>query len=387
VPPATLRIPSTGLRSLAAELRPGQTAPEARPRTALALALAAAGLVALLIATHGHELAGAIGRALHTGWSAVVLGALFEAASLAGYVLLLDRVVGRGSAGLRLKDSYDIALGGTAATRLLPTAGAGGVAVAVWALRARGMRPRELTERLLAFVLLLYGVYMSALLASGAAVGLGLVHVNRGQALGLVGMSVAAGVLTTVAVVFAWPAPVRAVLGRVAQSSARFAPAATRASHQLPVLRAALGRAWRELRRPHLALLGAVASWGFDLAVLAGMLHAFGVAIPLEAIVLAYFFGTLFNLIPLPGSLSGGLAGALIALGAPAAPAIAAVLAYRAVAVWLPAASGIASLASLRTSVARWRAEAYTHRRLQAIKTQYDPTELIQANHPIQPAR
>jgi uncharacterized membrane protein YbhN (UPF0104 family) len=116
-------------------------------------------------------------------------------------------------------------------------------------------------------------------------------------------------------------------------------------------------RGSRELLRPRPALLGAIASWAFDIAVLVVMLRAFGVMLPVAAIVLAYFLGTLFNLLPLPGSLSGGLAGMLIALGAPAAPAIAAVLAYRAIAVWLPAASGIASLASLRASVARWRAE------------------------------
>jgi uncharacterized membrane protein YbhN (UPF0104 family) len=71
--------------------------------------------------------------------------------------------------------------------------------------------------------------------------------------------------------------------------------------------------------------------------------------------VLAYFLGTLFNVVPLPGSLSGGLAGTLIALGSPAGAAIAAVLAYRALAVWLPAIPGVASLASLRRSVASWR--------------------------------
>jgi hypothetical protein len=38
-----------------------------------------------------------------------------------------------------------------------------------------------------------------------------------------------------------------------------------------------------------------------------------------------------------------------------AAPAIAAVLAYRAVAVWLPAAMGLSSLGRLRGSVAGWR--------------------------------
>jgi uncharacterized membrane protein YbhN (UPF0104 family) len=62
--------------------------------------------------------------------------------------------------------------------------------------------------------------------------------------------------------------------------------------------------------------------------------------------------------VPLPGSLSGGLIGVLIALGGPAAPVIAAVLAYRALATWLPAATGVLSLGRLRVSVLRWRSEA-----------------------------
>ena len=358
--PATLRIPATGARSLLDELRPASAKPDTRRRLTPLLALAGAGLITVLMVTHGHQFVDAIERALNTGWWPLALGAAFEAASLAGYVLLLHHVVGRGSVRLRRRDSYDIALGGTAATRLLPTAGLGGIAVAAWALRARGMRPHELTERLLAFLLLLYGVYALGLLCGGTAVAFGLVPVSHGQTLGLIAIALAVGVVATVVIVFARPAPVRALLRRVGGGSGRFAPAAARGVEQLPVLRAALQRSSRELLRPSPALLGALASWGFDIGVLVVMLHAFGVSLPIGAVVLAYFLGTLLNLVPLPGSLSGGLAGALIALGAPAAPAIAAVLAYRAIAVWLPAASGIASLASLRASVAGWRAESAT---------------------------
>jgi uncharacterized membrane protein YbhN (UPF0104 family) len=84
-----------------------------------------------------------------------------------------------------------------------------------------------------------------------------------------------------------------------------------------------------------------MAYWTCDIGVLATMLHVFGVGLPLTAVVLAYFLGTMFNVVPLPGSLSGGLVGALIALGSPAGAAIAAVLAYRALAVWLPAVPGL----------------------------------------------
>lgn len=356
--PPSLRTHTAGARALIAELRPVESRSHVPGWLAPLLALGAAGLAAAFITLHGHEFIRAVERALHAGWWAVGVGAACEAASLAGYVLLLHHVVSRGSPGLRPRDSYDIALGGTAATRLVPTAGVGGVAVAVWALRARGMRPRELTERLLAFVLLLYGVYMLALLVSGAAVALGLVQVSQGRALGFVGAGIGAGLGGGVVLMFAWPAPVRAALRRISRRSGRFAGRAERTIDRLPVLQDALRRTGHALRHPDAALLGAVASWGFDIAVLAAMLHAFDAPLPIEAVVLGYFLGTLFNLLPLPGSLSGGLAGAMIALGAPAAPAIAAVLAYRAIAVWLPAASGIASLASLRASAAEWRAQS-----------------------------
>src|SRR5437764_5197305 len=209
--PATLRMPATSVRAVVDELRPdGAARPSTRSWLTPLLVLVGAALVGVLIASHGHEFLHAFARALHTGWWAVVVGAACEAASLAGYVLLLHHVVGRGSAQLRLRDSYDIALGGTAATRLLPTAGLGGIAVAAWALRARGMRPHELTERLLAFLLLLYGVYALGLLCGGAAVAFGLVPVSHGQTLGLIAIALAVGVVATVVIVFARPAPVRA---------------------------------------------------------------------------------------------------------------------------------------------------------------------------------
>ena len=342
-------LPGTGLRSMISELAPAARRPaRSRALPAIVLSIAGAALLAVLISTHGASFVHAIDRAFHASWQLVVLAALLEAASVAGYVLLLHRVVSSANARLRLKDSYDITLGGAAATRLLPTAGLGGAAVTVWALRARGVRPSELAERLLAFMLLLYGVYLAALFAGGAVVALGLVKVSAGRGVGLLGASLAVAVAATIAVLFAAPERVAAVLGR---RSDRL----TAAAQQLPVLRSAVRRAWFELRRPHAALLGALAWWGFDIGVLITMLHAFGVGLPVPVVVLAYFLGTTLNLVPLPGSLSSGLAGALIALGAPVGGAIAAVLAYRALAVWLPAAPGIASLASLRRSVAGWR--------------------------------
>jgi hypothetical protein len=105
-------------------------------------------------------------------------------------------------------------------------------------------------------------------------------------------------------------------------------------------------------------LAGAVAYWAFDAAVLWAMLHAFGSPPVLPVILLAYFVGQVANTLPIPGSVSGGIASVLIAFGVAPALALPAVLAYRTIAVWLPTPAAIAAVPALRTTVARWRGES-----------------------------
>jgi uncharacterized membrane protein YbhN (UPF0104 family) len=56
------------------------------------------------------------------------------------------------------------------------------------------------------------------------------------------------------------------------------------------------------------------------------------------------------------GVLEGGLAGVLIAYGAPAAPAIAAVVVYHAIAFWIPSLGGLIGYARLRRRPLRYDA-------------------------------
>lgn len=354
------RRPFAGIGALGAELRAGKAreATATRRWATRIAAAAAAGLLIALLASHGDDFAAALQKALEGDWRLVGAGAVLEAASIVGYVFLLNRVVSRASPRLRLRDSYDVTLAGTAATRLLPTAGFGGVALTVWALRVHGVARRELAERMIAFVLLLYAVYMTAVALAGAAVWGGLVTVPHGRVLGAVGIAVGIAIAATAIAVASAPAPLASRIERLGTRPDRIGSAAARLAGALPALRGGLRRAASELRHPRPALVGAVAYWGFDIAVLFAMLHAFGAHPAVPVLVLAYFLGTLFNLLPLPGSLSGGLAAVLIALGTATAPAIAAVLAYRAIAVWLPAAWGLTSVGSLRSSMVRWRAAA-----------------------------
>src|SRR5437763_1081684 len=50
-----------------------------------------------------------------------------------------------------------------------------GLAVALWALRQAGLRPRAATRTLLAFLVVLYSVFLAAIVLAGTVLSLGLV--------------------------------------------------------------------------------------------------------------------------------------------------------------------------------------------------------------------
>jgi uncharacterized membrane protein YbhN (UPF0104 family) len=73
-------------------------------------------------------------------------------------------------------------------------------------------------------------------------------------------------------------------------------------------------------------------------------------------ILMGYLIGQLGGLLPLPGGvggIDGGLIGALIVYGTPAATTAAAVLAYRVILFWLPLVVGGIAFASLRRGLNR----------------------------------
>jgi hypothetical protein len=87
------------------------------------------------------------------------------------------------------------------------------------------------------------------------------------------------------------------------------------------------------------------------------MLHALGTPPSLAVVVLAYFVGQVANTLPIPGGVSTGMVGLLLAFGVEADLALVSVLAYRSVAIWLPAPIGLAALAGLRQTLGRWARE------------------------------
>jgi uncharacterized membrane protein YbhN (UPF0104 family) len=303
-----------------------------------ALPAAAAGALVTAVVVLGGPLqafADALGRAVEADPRWVAGAAAFELLSFAGYVALLWLVGARASGRLGLRESAQITLGGAAATRLLPTAGAGGAAVTLWALRRSGMGGRGAARTLLTFLVLLYSVFLGSIAVTGT-----LLTLEGGHSLALTALPAALATLgMLLALTAAWLRP-KADGGRLSSAAA--------------VLGAAVRDAIGHLRSLDPRLLGALVWWGFDMAVLYGMLHAFGTAPGLEVIVFAYFVGQAANTIPIPGAVSGGLVGALLAFGVDADLAIVSVLAYRAIAIWLPTPIGLAALGSLRRTIAAW---------------------------------
>jgi hypothetical protein len=102
------------------------------------------------------------------------LGVALEALSIGGYIALFRTVFSCEDARIGWKASYQITLAGVVATKLFAAAGAGGVALTVWALRASGLDARTITRRVLAFEFCLYGVYAAAVIVGGVGLRSGL---------------------------------------------------------------------------------------------------------------------------------------------------------------------------------------------------------------------
>jgi uncharacterized membrane protein YbhN (UPF0104 family) len=280
--------------------------------------------------------------------------AVLEAGSYAGYVVLFRGIFVRPGSPLGWRASYEITMAGVAATRVFAAAGAGGIALTAWALSHAGMARRELVRGLTTFYVTLYFVYMLALIVGGVGLRSGVLSGPAPFGLTVVpaafGASVIAGGLITALLPRDLDERVRRRLDGHTRLAGWASALAAAAAAVAEGVRGAIGL----LRAYNAALLGAVAWWGFDIAVLWACFHAFGEPPPVPVIVMAYFTGMLGNVLPLPGGVGGvegGMIAAFLAFGVPAGLAVVAVLSYRAFAFWLPTIPGVLSYLRLRHSV------------------------------------
>jgi len=327
-------------------------------RAALPVGLAVAAAVALIVAGGPLQaFADALDRALDANPLWVGAAAVFELLSFAGYVALLWLVGRRTTRRLGLRQSAEVSLGGAAATRLLPTGGLGGAALTIFAFGRAGLNMRAATRTLLAFLVVLYSVFLASIAVAGGLLALGLAPGDGPLALTAVP---AIGAVVVIAGALALAATRPSGGGQV-DAAAPGASRLARTQAALHTARATAGDAVRDaialVRSGDVRLLGAVAWWAFDAAVLWAMLQALGAPPSLAVMVFAYFVGQIANSIPIPGAASGGLVAVLLAFGVETDLALAAVLAYRSVAIWLPAPIGLVALAGLRRTFARWAEE------------------------------
>ena len=221
--------------------------------------------------------------------------------------------------------------------------------------------------RMIAFLALLYGVYMATLVIDGLGLYLGVFPGPAPFAITIIPAIFGAVVIVLFLSVSLLPGDFDRLVARVDQRRRLDQPhgqagggGAGHGGH------AACGPPSSLVRSRDPYLLGAIGWWGFDIAVLWACFHAFGAAPPQAVIVMAYFVGMLGNTLPLPGGIGGvdgGMIGAFSAFGVPVEVSVVSVLAYRGIAFWLPTVPGGVAYLQLRRTVNRWRtteAPSYT---------------------------
>ena len=295
----------------------------------------------------------------------IVLAGALEAASFGGYIVLFRTVFVRGESRIDWRESYQITMSGVAATRLFAAAGAGGIVLTAWALRRSGMERRLVACRMIAFLVLLYAVFTIAMVVDGIGLRTGLFAGSAPFALTVVPAIIAAVMIAIFLAVALVPEDFERRLARWSTGGRRLRLThfAQRAATIPASTASGVRTAIRIVRSRDPGVLGAVAWWGFDVAVLWASFNAFGHSPPIAVLVMAYFIGQLGNVLPLPGGVGGvegGLIGALIASGVDAGLAVVAVLVYRGFNFWLPTIPGAIAYVQLRRTVSRWRDERRT---------------------------
>jgi uncharacterized membrane protein YbhN (UPF0104 family) len=288
----------------------------------------------------------------------LALAFVLEASSFVGYVFLVRAVFAEPRNRIEWRVSYLITMASLAATRLFAAAGAGGIALTAWALRRAGMPAGTVARRLIAFLVILYGVYMGTLVIDGVGLYLGLWPGRAPFAITVVPAIFGGVVILLFVGMSLLPDDFDRLVARWTWNTGQLGAAARRIAKGPAAAAAGTRDALALLRSRDPHLLGALAWWGFDIATLWACFHAFGASPDKGVIVMAYFVGWLGNTLPLPGGIGGvegGLIGAFSAFGVNVETAVVAVLAYRAFSFWLPTLPGGVAYFQLRRTVQRWR--------------------------------
>jgi uncharacterized membrane protein YbhN (UPF0104 family) len=283
--------------------------------------------------------------------------AVLEFCSFCGYVALFRAVFVNRRSRIGWNASYQITMAGLAATRLFAAAGAGGIALTAWALRRSGMERRLVASRMIAFMALLYGVYMCALVIDGLGLYVGAWPGGGPFAITMIPALFGFAVIGLFLAISLLPRDFDRLMSTQAAGSGLMSGIARRLATGPTAAATGVRTALALIRGGEPGLLGAIAWWGFDIATLWACFHAFGYHPHTGVVVMAYFIGWIGNTLPLPGGIGGvegGLIGAFTVFGVSVQGAVVAVLAYRAFSFWLPTLPGAVAYFQLRRTVRCW---------------------------------
>lgn len=348
-------------REIAAEAEPSFFAdPKRLIQTGVAVVL-------LLVATYVlipklFDLQDALGKIDQGDPVWIALGVAFCIVMFAAYVALFRGVVGENVIHLRWNESYQITLAGLAATRLFSAGGAGGILLTYWALRKAGMERRESVCRMVAFLVVLYSVYLVALIVFGVLLRVGALSGEAPLSGTVIPAALAALTLVLGLLIALLPNDFERRIER--HTSGRFGKLARRLATAPATFAQGTRTAIAFVRHPSAGVLafgGAIGFWGANIAILWASFHAFDVSVPLGVVIQGFFLGTLANLFPFApggvGAVDAGLIGAFVLFGVPSDAVFPAVLTYRVIAFWLPIPPGIVAFFQLRKTVNRWERE------------------------------
>jgi uncharacterized membrane protein YbhN (UPF0104 family) len=287
-------------------------------------------------------LSGAAQRLSHGRPAWIAVAAVLELLSALGFVAVFQLSFGgRFSWAMTTRMAVSV----LAATVLLPAGGLVAIGFGARALSRRGMPTARLAARAVAFLLVTNAPNLAVLGVVGLLLGGGVLDGPHTLALTALPAAVA---LSAIGAVLLLPmlSHQRRAMSAPRTVFRRWVSAAIGQLEEGVIeARALLGRrSWK--------LLGAIAYYAFDNAVLWSAFEAFGRSTPpLVVLVMAYLIGALAGNLPLPagiGGVEGGLTGMLVLYGAPVACAGAAVLAYRGISTLVPLVLGGVAYPGLR---------------------------------------
>jgi uncharacterized membrane protein YbhN (UPF0104 family) len=262
----------------------------------------------------------------------IVTAVVLELLSALGFVVFFKLVF---AGPISWRRSVPAALRALAASTILPAGGLIGPTIGAWSTSTEKPSLSQLTRATITFVILTNAPGAIVLAALGLLLWLGLPSGPHQGALTILPSLLAIGLLTAT-----WRAG-RPSRRHPSPRGRRMWPGTL--ARPVGALNDGLTDAHALVTAGNWKLGGALAYYAFDNAVLWATFHAYGHTPPIGVLIMGYLVGSLAGALPLPaglGALDGGLIGALVLYGAPAAPAAAAVLLYRGISLSVPTLLG-----------------------------------------------